>query len=816
MTVQNSQRFTCNHPCPVCGGHNAMPQGKGVRCWGFLSDDGEWAQCSRSEHAGRAKHSEGSDTYGHSVSGVCPCGVEHSPSSPNPNGGQARQQYRPTAIVATFDYRDDHGELQYQAQRHHYTDGNGGKKFTLRRADGNGGWIEGPGCMKGVTRLPYRLPELPAAPMDAIIFIPEGEKNVEDIRSRGLIATCNSEGAKKFRPQLVHWFSGRKVVLLQDNDDDGRTHTDMEAPMLYPITEWVKVVAPPGLPEKGDITDWFDQGHTVEELMALVEATDEYQADDPTPKETFEWEQPLSLDAAYGPEFPVEVFPDISRRFVDAITKAIQVPNGLTASIALGVASSACSGKVCVRVHDEWKEPVNEYYLPVLPSGERKSETMRRVISPLEERQKELTEAMRPDIDRQAVEKDIKEKRLQELKNKAAKAPDQDDAELFKREAFQLAEELQASTVTPMPRLIADDTTPEAIASLLYEQGGRITLLSTEGGLFGTMAGRYSDGTANLDIFTKGYTGDPHRIDRKCRPPEYIPNPLITMVISPQPDVLAEIGANRVFRVRGLIARIRYIVPKSRVGYRSTDAMSVPNELRQGWSRAIKFLLKIPQPQDGLPHELHLSIEAQTTFTEYRKDIEINLRPAGEFEDIADWANRLPGTVARHAGILHMLACAEAEEPYPWSIPISTETMGNAISLGDYFNEHAKVAFTIMEADGRSAKARKVWASIQRHFQIDFTQRDLWLNVRRQFETPSELTDVLTFISDLGYIRQVPREDSRGPGRKPSPLYEINPLTRTHNTQNSERSDDSIDSVNSVYATPDNENFVEAADRERF
>ncbi len=79
--------------------------------------------------------------------------------------------------------------------------------------------------------------------------------------------------------------------------------------------------------------------------------------------------------------------------------------------------------------------------------------------------------------------------------------------------------------------------------------------------------------------------------------------------------------------------------------------------------------------------------------------------------------------------------------------------------------------------------------------------------------TPSEMTDVLTFFSDLGYIRLIPREDSGGPGRKPSPLYEINPLTRTHNTQNTDPPDDS---VNSVYVFPENENSTEAADRERF
>ena len=50
----------------------------------------------------------------------------------------------------------------------------------------------------------------------------------------------------------------------------------------------------------------------------------------------------------------------------------------------------------------------------------------------------------------------------------------------------------EAITVPAMPRLVADDVTSEAAASLLAEQGGRLAVLSAEGGIFTTLAGRYS------------------------------------------------------------------------------------------------------------------------------------------------------------------------------------------------------------------------------------------------------------------------------------------------------------------------------------
>ena len=74
------------------------------------------------------------------------------------------------------------------------------------------------------------------------------------------------------------------------------------------------------------------------------------------------------------------------------------------------------------------------------------------------------------------------------------------------------------SIVVPtMPRLLADNVTPEAAASLLAEQGGRLAVLSAEGGIFDILAGRYSGGMPDLDVWLKGHAGDPLRVDRKGR-----------------------------------------------------------------------------------------------------------------------------------------------------------------------------------------------------------------------------------------------------------------------------------------------------------
>ena len=45
------QRFRVEHPCPVYGRHAGLPQGKGRRCYAFLSADREYARCTREKYA---------------------------------------------------------------------------------------------------------------------------------------------------------------------------------------------------------------------------------------------------------------------------------------------------------------------------------------------------------------------------------------------------------------------------------------------------------------------------------------------------------------------------------------------------------------------------------------------------------------------------------------------------------------------------------------------------------------------------------------------------------------------------------------------
>ncbi len=183
-------------------------------------------------------------------------------------------------IVSTYDYRDERGELLYQAVRMEPKD------FRQRRPAEGGGWTW---STKGVRRVLYRLPGLLATDPSQTVFVAEGEKDVDNLARLGFAATCNVGGAGKWLSQYNDVLRGRPIAILPDNDQPGRDHAEKVAHNLHGVAASVKVVELPGLPPKGDVSDWLVAGGTVEELQRLVEAAPEWK---PASKPKTKQEQP--------------------------------------------------------------------------------------------------------------------------------------------------------------------------------------------------------------------------------------------------------------------------------------------------------------------------------------------------------------------------------------------------------------------------------------------------------------------------------------------------------------------------------------------
>lgn len=163
-------------------------------------------------------------------------------------------------IVATYDYNDVTGSLLYQVVRYEP------KSFKQRRPDGAGGWI----WRKSEHQVLYHLPEVCEAP---IVFVVEGERDVETLRNYGFVATTNAGGAKApWLPSFTQALRDREVNIIPDNDPPGWERATLIARALLGAAARIRIL---DLPKNAkDISDWFAAGHSECELIALLEGLD--------------------------------------------------------------------------------------------------------------------------------------------------------------------------------------------------------------------------------------------------------------------------------------------------------------------------------------------------------------------------------------------------------------------------------------------------------------------------------------------------------------------------------------------------------------
>jgi hypothetical protein len=508
------------------------------------------------------------------------------------------------------------------------------------------------------------------------------------------------------------------------------------------------------------------------------------------PSKPEHWEPPAAFYELDLPDFPVSSFPRWLREYVQGLARETQTPVDLSALLALSVCSGALAGKVRIQARRGWTEPVNLYIVTAMNPGNRKSAVFASTCEPLEEIERVLVEEMSEEIAQAESERRMLEERRNRLEKEAARTDDPAERGSKREEAIKLAQELAAQKIPVQPQLICADVTPERLASLLAEQGGRMCLFSPEGDLFDMLAGRYTGGAPNFDVILKGHSGDALRVDRRGRS-EHVQHPTLTIGLTVQPDVIRGLVDKPGFRGRGLIGRFLYSLPRSTVGRRQIAPEPLEYGVRQTYNKNVKALaqLETVQEYDGSPvaRMLYLTAEADSLLKEFEAELEPQLAEDGELGAMADWAGKLAGAVVRIAGLLHL--AGHAQDLARWPDRIAAETMSHAITIGRYLIPHARAAFAEMGADAQIENAKRLLRWIGRTGQRGFTKREAHQANRGRFKKVTDIEPALELLEAHGYIRARTDATDRRSGRKASQVFDVNPsvYSQSHNPQNPQK-----------------------------
>ena len=204
------------------------------------------------------------------------------------------------------------------------------------------------------------------------------------------------------------------------------------------------------------------------------------------------------------------------------------------------------------------------------------------------------------------------------------------------------------------------------------------------------------------------------------------------------------------------------------------------------------------QNGDFCSHMLTLDAGAAERLRHFEAWLEPQLSEFGELGRMTDWGGKIVGAMVRIAGLLHMADLAGADSP--WTLPIPEATIERAISLAMYLIPHAKAAFAEMGADENIEKAKAILRWIEHNGLDSFTKRDVHQGTRGTFKRATDLDAPLAVLLERGFIRQREEASTGGPGRHPSPTYEVNPRW-TRQNQDCRRDGNSEDCEDSETAS---------------
>lgn len=480
-----------------------------------------------------------------------------------------------------------------------------------------------------------------------------------------------------------------------------------------------------------------------------------------------EWDALILFDEIVTPVIPGSLLPGIYGQFAVSLAEAGEVPEALAAMATLGVISAAVAKRFEVTPFPGWSEPVNIYIMAPLPPAHNKSLVTNKCTGPIDTWEFCKRQALEAAIREAQSERKNQESLILSKRAKAAKATNPDDQKALFSEVKTLEANL---TVVPVaPQVYLNDVTPETLTTAICEQGGRIALMSDEGGIMETMGGLYSNGHANYDVLLKGIDGGRIRLKRKDRDIDV--NPIITILLIVQPKVLHNMFENKALQGRGLLERFLYVLSQSRLGYRALVNKPIPEAISKGYHEAVQRLLDIPPIVEcglELPRRLTLAADAHAAWQQFRHEIEVMLRPDGKLSPCQGWGGKIVGFSLRIAGLMHVAEHGESK------LQISVGTMQNALTMARLLIDHALAAFGQMQDDQPTEDAKAVLAWITQAGAASFHRSDCLRKFHGRFTTKKRFDAALAVLIDRNIIGPM-RTETTTSGKRGTMSYDVNP-----------------------------------------
>lgn len=481
-----------------------------------------------------------------------------------------------------------------------------------------------------------------------------------------------------------------------------------------------------------------------------------------------DWPDPILPGGVRVPLIEADLLPGWMGAMAKAVADSTQTPEAMATMMTLAILATCLQRQYVVQPYADdpgYVEPLVLWVIIALVSGTRKTAVIDALLTPVKSWEQRQRDLLRREMARISAARAVAKKRIEKLVRDASSETDADRLKEIREEIERT--ELDMPAEIHAPRLFTGDVTAERLQTLLVEQGERMAVITDEAGIFTIMAGLYSGGIANIDVFLQAHAGSAVRVDRADRE-AYLSNPALSFGLALQPGILADVAKNPRFRASGLLARFLFTLPESNVGKRDVrKRMPIPAAVKLAWSEGIATLLEGRRlvPDDPVP--LAFTADALECWIEFLEEIEGKIGVHGELEPISDWASKLPGAVARMAGLIQLASDMGT------SRAIGADAVTRAITLGQLLIPHAQAAFDLLGADQVDADAMAILKWARDTGTVTTTRRTVQKAMEGRFRTLERLNKAAERLRDRDVLRE--RKEQAKRGAPPSVWYSFNP-----------------------------------------
>jgi hypothetical protein len=462
------------------------------------------------------------------------------------------------------------------------------------------------------------------------------------------------------------------------------------------------------------------------------------------------WETVIPLvDVPTVEEFPAEVFPDQLATFIVEAAAALSCPADYLAVPMLALAGAAIGASRALEIKHGWWERPSLYAAVIGPPGSAKTPALKLAASPIYAEQTRRTA-------------------------------------LHQREKAAFDEAKDGSVPKPsLSTIYVSDITCEGMAPVLRDNSRGVVLIRDELTAWVASMDQYRSKGRGSDrqFYLSAWAGEPVSVHRKNQEdgPIFVPHPFVAVIGGLPPDLLPRLRGERGV-ADGFFDRIlpAYPEPPRATG---ENWAAVSEDAEAAWHNVLSYLWGLEQRRDrdgqGCPQLVHLNARGRKVWQQFTHELadEIN---GNDFPDClrGPWS-KLRGYCARLSLIVHYLWLAtggvKGEE-------IGTEGMYRGAQLVRYFQSHARKVYVALDADPEVEKARRLLEWITREQRTEFKRWEPYGDLKNmgQFPTPESLDEPLRRLVRHNYIRPQAPPGSKGRGRPPAPVYDVNPCMENH------------------------------------